>query len=127
MPHLFKKHYTREEARALLPDIREWLEQLDRLRKELQEIDAGIASALAPGVDLGGPLVNRHVRVLAAIKGVLGEFQSREIQVKDLERGLIDFPAFIGGKEAFLCWEKEEDDIEYWHDLNSGYAGREKL
>lgn len=127
MPHLFKKHYTREEARALLPDIREWLERLDRLRKELQEIDAGIASALVPGVDLGGSLINRHVRVLAAIKGVLGEFQSREIQVKDLERGLIDFPAFIGGKEAFLCWEKEEDDIEYWHDLNSGYAGREKL
>ncbi len=127
MAHLFKKHYTREEARALLPDIREWLERLDRLRKELQQIDAGIASALVPGVDLGGSLVNRHVRVLASIKEVLGEFQRREIQVKDLERGLVDFPAFIGGKEAFLCWEKEEDDIEYWHDLNSGYAGRERL
>ena len=51
----------------------------------------------------------------------------REIQVKDLERGLIDFPAIIGGKEVFLCWEQDEEDIEHWHDLDTGYAGREKL
>jgi hypothetical protein len=40
---------------------------------------------------------------------------------------LIDFPALIGDKEVFLCWEKDEDDIEYWHDIDSGYAGREPL
>ena len=55
------------------------------------------------------------------------EFQSREIQIKDLERGLIDFPAIRGGREIFLCWEKDEEDIEYWHELDTGFAGREKL
>ena len=58
---------------------------------------------------------------------LLREFESREIQLKDLERGLIDFPAIIGGREVFLCWEQDEDDIEFWHDLETGYAGRERL
>jgi hypothetical protein len=44
-----------------------------------------------------------------------------------LARGLVDFPALLGGKEVFLCWESDEDDIEFWHDLESGYGGRERL
>ena len=40
---------------------------------------------------------------------------------------LIDFPAIIGGREVFLCWEQDEDDIEFWHDIDAGYAGRERL
>ena len=55
------------------------------------------------------------------------EFQRREIQVKDIDRGLMDFPAIIGGKEVFLCWEQDEEDIEFWHELDAGYAGRERL
>ena len=55
-------------------------------------------------------------------EGLLQEFQRREIQIKDLERGLIDFPALIGGKEVFLCWEQDEEDIEFWHELDAGYA-----
>ena len=82
---------------------------------------------MQPGRDLGGPVVNAWLRTLADMKDVLMEFQRREIQVKDLDRGLLDFPAIIGGKEVFLCWEQEEEDIEFWHDLDAGYAGRERL
>jgi hypothetical protein len=67
------------------------------------------------------------VRTWAETKQTLAEFQKREIQVKDIDRGLIDFPAIINGKEVFLCWEQDEEDIEFWHDLESGYAGRERL
>ena len=58
---------------------------------------------------------------------ILGEFQRRTIILKDLSRGLVDFPAIVGGREVFLCWEFGEDGIEFWHDLDSGYGGREKL
>jgi hypothetical protein len=58
---------------------------------------------------------------------VLAEFQRRRIFIKDLERGLVDFPAIIGGREVFLCWEQDEADIEFWHDLDAGYTGRERL
>jgi hypothetical protein len=82
---------------------------------------------MSPGSDLGGDLVNTWVRTLADLEGVLQEFQRREIQVKDIDRGLVDFPAIIGGREVFLCWEKDEEDIEFWHELDAGYAGRERL
>jgi hypothetical protein len=123
----FQKHYTRDEARELLPSIREWLKRMVELRGDLEKQEKRLASLMAPGCDLGGALVNKWVRTIAEIKDVLLEFHSREIQVKDLDRGLIDFPAFIGGKEVFLCWEQDEEDIEFWHDLDTGYAGREPL
>jgi hypothetical protein len=127
MAYQFKKHYTRDEARDLLQQIRQWLEQLSQLRKRLQEFDERLAGPLAAGADCGGETVNRSVKTIADLKDVLLEFATREIQIKDVDRGLIDFPAIIGGKEVFLCWEQEEEDVEYWHDLVSGYAGRERL
>ena len=127
MRHQFKKHYTREEARALLPHVRLWLQRVVQLREEAQKNDERLAQMLEPGRDLGGPLINRWLRTLADLRDVLLEFQRREIQIKDLERGLLDFPALMEGKEVFLCWEKGEADIEFWHDLDTGYAGREKL
>jgi hypothetical protein len=127
MARRFKKHYTREEARELLPQIREWLEALELSRLELEKSDRRLAGMMALGQDLGGNLVNKRVKVLAEIQETLREFQKREIMIKDVEQGLIDFPSIMGDKEVFLCWEKDEDDIEYWHDIDSGFAGREPL
>jgi len=123
----FTKHYTREEARALLPKIRVWLDELAQTREQIHELEEQMIEPLANGHDLGGKTVNNWVRLLAVVRDLVEEFQSREIELKDVDRVLIDFPAFMGGKEVFLCWEKDEDDIEYWHDLDTGYAGRERL
>jgi hypothetical protein len=127
MAYLFQKHYTRDEARALLPKVREWLDQLAKFRRQIAQHDQNLSKLLATGDDLGGEAVNRQVRALADFKSVASEFQTRQIQIKDLDRGLIDFPAIIGGREVFLCWEQDEEDIEFWHDLEAGYAGRERL
>jgi hypothetical protein len=127
MAHRFKKHYTREEARALLPQIRKWLETLEQTKVELEKNDRRLAGLMASGNDAGGSLVNQWVKSLVAIRELLGEFEEREILIKDLDRGLIDFPSLIGDKEVLLCWEKDEDDIEFWHDIDSGFAGREPL
>ena len=123
----FKKHYTLEEARALLPQIRQWLAELNGARQRVTRHDERVAGELAAGADLGGESVNEWLRCLARLQKLLLQFHKREIQIKDLQRGLIDFPAIIGGREVFLCWEQDEDDIEYWHELDAGYAGREKL
>lgn len=127
MGHRFDKHYTREEAQALLPQLREWLKRLNELRHEVERSDKRLSSLMHPGHDLGGDLVNKWIRTLAEMQELLGEFQRRDIQIKDLERGLVDFPAIIGGKEVFLCWEQDEDSVEFWHDLDTGYSGRERL
>ena len=105
MKHQFEKHYTREEARALLPQIRQWLERLNRLRKDLDRFDKRLSGLTEQGNDIGGETVNNWIRTLADMQEVLAEFQRRQIFIKDLERGLLDFPAIIGGKEVFLCWE----------------------
>ncbi len=123
----FKIHYTREEARALLPQINQWLDQLAEAREDPASVDRKLSKLLGIGDDLGGSLVNRSVRRLSECRDLLQRFTAREIQIKDLDRGLIDFPAFVGGKEVFLCWEKGEEDVEHWHDLDTGYGGREKL
>ena len=127
MIHQFKKHYTREEANALLPEIRRWLQQLNQAQRGLDKLEKRLSGMTATGNDVGGELVNQRVKTMADIKDVLAEFQEREIVIKDIERGLIDFPAIVGGKEVFLCWEQDEESVEFWHDLETGYAGREKL
>lgn len=127
MSYQFQKHYTREEATALLPQVRDWIARLKHFREEIERSDKRLASLMSPGNDLGGDLVNRWVRTLAEMQELLGEFQSRGILIKDLNRGLLDFPAIIGGKEVFLCWEQDEDAVEFWHDLDAGYGGRERL
>jgi hypothetical protein len=127
MKHQFEKHYTREEANALLPQIRQWLEQLNRLREDLHRCEKRLSGLTGQGNDLGGGTVNDWIRALADMQATLAEFQRREIFIKDLERGLLDFPALIGGKEVFLCWEADEEAVEFWHDLETGYGGRERL
>lgn len=125
--HKFKKHYTRDEARELLPLVKQWLEELLQARELIAHYDERLARAMGGGNDVGGEMTNKYIRTLATWKEILTRFQNREIQIKDIDRGLIDFPAFVAGREVFLCWERGEDDIEFWHDLSSGYAGREKL
>src|SRR6185436_8707975 len=93
MGYHFRQHYTVEQARALLPQVRQWLDQLVELRKRLERADKPIEQILGTGHDAGGEPVHRMVRLLVEIKDALREFQRRDIQLKDLERGLIDFPA----------------------------------
>jgi hypothetical protein len=123
----FSKHYTLAEARALLPEVRQWLDLLDSYQQQLQAIEGGLAALLAKHGDTGGELVNNLARTVADTREILQEFAAREIQIKDIERGLIDFPSWRNGREIFLCWEKDEADIEFWHDLESGYGGRERI
>jgi len=127
MIYRYRKHYTREEARALLPEIRLWLKRLGSLRDTLEKYEQRVENLMRTSDAIGGETVNSWVRTLAEIRHVLCEFQKRDIQIKDLSRDLIDFPAIIAGREVFLCWEQDEDDIEFWHDLDAGYAGREPL
>jgi hypothetical protein len=127
MAHQFTKHYTRDEARALLGQVREWLKRLVQLQADVEKVEKRLEGLMAPGCDLGGEMVNSWVTLLADLEDVLQEFQRREIQIKDVGRGLVDFPAIIDSREVFLCWEQDEEDIEFWHELDAGFAGRERL
>ena len=123
----FKKHYTVDEAREMIPQLRLWLTELRQHQEKMVTLDDRVGQLLATGADLGGALVNDSVRQIAGVQKYLAYFRDLEIQIKDIDRGLVDFPAVIAGREVFLCWEEDEDDIEFWHELDTGYAGRARL
>lgn len=127
MSLLFRKHYSVEEAREMLPQIRAWFSEINALTGRIHETDQDFGPRIKAGEDLGGMAVSQQIRDMARVHSILREFHSREIQVKDLQRGLIDFPTLLDEREIFLCWEHAENDITQWHDLESGFAGRQAL
>ena len=64
---------------------------------------------------------------LQQLRSQLERVEKLGVVIKDIDRGLVDFPHLRDGREVFLCWELDEDDIEFWHDTDAGYAGRERL
>lgn len=128
MPYQFKKHFGLDEARSLLPRIRLAFKTIHGARDRLIEVERRLAAALEKsGGDLGGKQVSLMARAMITIHEGLNDITSRGIQIKDVDRGLVDFPHIRKGREVFLCWELEDDDIEFWHDLDAGYPGRERL
>ncbi|MCX6881931.1 MAG: DUF2203 domain-containing protein [Verrucomicrobia bacterium] len=109
------------EAIGLLPRLRVWLEELSELRASELKIEVELSKLLSNADDIGGEVVNQSLRNLSRMKEILSEFHRREIQLKDLDRGLLDFPSLFEGREVFLCWEKDEPSITHWHDLEAGY------
>lgn len=124
----FQKHFTLEEARALLPALRQILQDAHLRRDRVSKAYEKLAELIEKtGGDLGGEPVTSMLMDLVQMNEQVRRIHSMGIQIKDLDRGLVDFPHLRDGREVFLCWELDEDDIEFWHDLDTGYGGRERL
>lgn len=124
---IHERHFTVEEATAMLPRLDATLRRLREERDRLTDAEAHeLLSTAAPSNGGGQP--GREVgEAFLAVRALLGEIQDRGIVVRDIDRGLIDFPAILEGREVYLCWELDEDGIGFWHDLESGYGGRQPL
>ena len=122
-----ERHYTLEQANAALPWVGERIERLREAQEQLTEKEARDAlSEAAPGNGGGEPgqVVSEG---FLALRSGLAELEAMEIVLRDLERGLVDFPALREGREVYLCWVEGEDEIAFWHELEAGYAGRQPL
>ncbi len=121
------RHFTVEEANALLPRIEPLLRQLREARDRLTDAEAHEAlSGAAPGNGGGGH--GREVgEAFLEVRRLLTELVELGIVIRDVDRGLIDFPAIREDREVYLCWQLDEGEIEFWHDLESGFAGRQPL
>jgi hypothetical protein len=124
----YKKHFTLDEARACIPDLRSILKDAQSRRERLNKQEDKLGQQLLKaGGDLGGPPVTSMMMDLLQMNLQLQRIEKMGVVLKDLDRGLFDFPHLRDGREVFLCWELDEEDIEFWHDMESGYAGRERL
>jgi hypothetical protein len=123
----FERHFSVEEAGALLERVGPMLEALRGARDRLTDAELHeLLSDAAPGNGGGDP--GRSVgNAFLEVRRLLGELAGLGIVVRDIDRGLIDFPALRDGREVFLCWELGEDEIAYWHELDTGFGGRQPL
>jgi hypothetical protein len=121
------KHYALDEAHAALPQVRECLERLREAQAVVSDEQAREALARA-AAESGGGFPNREVaEALGAWQATIAELDAAQIVLRDIARGLVDFPALRDGEEIYLCWQEGEERIAFWHDPESGFAGRRPL
>jgi hypothetical protein len=131
-----ERYFTLDEAQDLLPRIAPYLELAREQKQKMDSLDEQLSRASAEIMVLGGSIPPRQK--LAKVKserdqvaGQLKESISKIVEtgclIKDLDVGLVDFPAMRGGEEVLLCWKLGEERIEYWHRVHEGFAGRKLL
>ena len=118
------RHYSPAEANALLPKIKPVLRQLRDAKDLLVDEDAHELLSDAAPANGGGEAGRQVGKAFLEVRKLLGALQEAEIVVRDIDRGLVDFPSIRDGEEVYLCWELGEDAIGYWHDVETGYRGR---
>jgi hypothetical protein len=121
------RHFTLEEARTELPWVRRQLAALRDARERLTDSETRHALADGSPTNGGGEAGRRVGEAFVELQNGIAAFDRRGIVLRDLDRGLIDFPSVRDGQEIYLCWIDGEDDIGFWHELDAGYAGRQAL
>ncbi len=122
-----ERHYTVEEANAALSWVAERLDAMREAREKLTDEEARAALSEAAPANGGGAPGRVVSQGFLALRAALAELQDAEVVLRDLDRGLVDFPAVRDGSEVYLCWVEGESEVGFWHGPDAGYAGREPL
>jgi hypothetical protein len=124
------KLFTIQEANALIPNVRIILRKIQRAHRKLMRYSDDVRKASEAAEQGGGGIADgpAYAAVLTEQALQLGELQTLGVQLKDFERGLVDFPSLREGRVVLLCWQLGEgDELEWWHDVDAGFAGRTPL
>jgi Uncharacterized conserved protein (DUF2203) len=124
---LHQRHWTPEQANELLPIVGATVRRVRDARRNLA--DREFDSELAARAEATGGAWPGNDRARDSVTVALGfELLERlDVVVRDLERGLVDFPAVIDGREVYLCWLLDEPAVGHWHAVEAGFAGRRPL
>ncbi|MFN0095270.1 MAG: DUF2203 domain-containing protein [Dehalococcoidia bacterium] len=127
--------YTLNEARLLLPEVEPVVLQMQRAAREIRAIRAAAAQAARGASGDGNLLADPWTEsgadpldtLSVSIQQASAQLEAWGIELKDPERGLIDFYWRRDGELVYLCWHLGEDEIRYWHTLTAGFAGRQPI
>jgi len=131
-----ERRFTLAEAQQLLDsELRELAEQMVESCAALRDLESRWRKLVIAIGSNGGNMERPEVRDLqraveaahAELNEIVGRFTGQGVQVKDMDRGLIDFPAEVDGQDALLCWHVGEERIAFWHSPEDGFAGRKPL
>ena len=123
------RYFTVEEANALLPVLRAYVERLIGAWQRLSALQERVVGILErkPHVDLGGAPLSEAATAIIRAQDAMLAIQSYGVDLKDPATGLLDFPTLRNGVEVYLCWRYGEPRIGFWHSIESGFAGRQPL
>ncbi|MBI2913377.1 MAG: DUF2203 domain-containing protein [Chloroflexi bacterium] len=128
------RRFSLDEAERLLPRLSGLLLRLQELKREhdqLQEQAREIEGKMASDGHLLEAGLNQArqamVRAAAEVSALIEEVQALGCELKDIDQGLVDFRTVVDGREVYLCWKLGEPAIAWWHELQTGFAGRQPL
>jgi hypothetical protein len=124
--------FTVENANRTLPLVRkivgDVVTQHRKWRETIFELDLVASNARADEPHERAEQLERDAQALAReIDGYQRELEALGIQLKDRRLGLVDFPSEMNGRHVLLCWRLGEPEVQFWHELDAGYAGRQPL
>lgn len=123
----YKKHFKLEEARGLIPKLKQKLIIIRNLALMLKAKGFDIYSGKYR-IGFHPDTYNEYPENYKKLQTLVNDVLASGIEIKGIEQGLVDFPAIRGnGQEVFLCWKMDEDDIEFWHSINEGFQGRHHI
>jgi hypothetical protein len=121
------RHYTQEEANARLEQVGAIVHRIRQARVQL--LAEGFDEQFCTLAELTGGAWPGRAHARASLEVALGfdRLEQLDVVVRDVERGIIDFPSLLGGEEIYLCWIAGEPTVGHWHAVESGFAGRRPL
>jgi hypothetical protein len=127
--------FTPAEANSALPEVRAAAERLVAVRGRMRELESAQSDlVLAIGGNGGGYAANDLNAAQTELAGLaeaavacIDRLEEVGVVVKDVDRGLVDFPADRNGEAVLLCWQVGEDEVAFWHDFTEGFAGRKPV
>jgi hypothetical protein len=120
--------FTLAEAQSLLPRLRsllkEIVEEWERVRNLNPDVQKARDKAQYDGYSKSGV---QYVESVSHLMFLIQQIKDMGVLLKDADKGLCDFPYLRHGRVVYLCWQLGEDDIQFWHEIETGFAGREPL
>ena len=122
------KIFTLDQANALVPFVAKLLDELTDARNELVSARESLQPLLQKAGGNGGSKAGSDYALrLQHFNALLGTFQDWGCELKDIDDGLVDFPSHRDGRLVYLCWKRGEEQIDFWHDIESGFGGRQPV
>jgi hypothetical protein len=122
------QYFTLHEANEALTIIRPLMDDLQAIRQDILARQPEVWPVVERSAGNGGSqAASKLVKEFERLDALVHQIQETGVLFKDINLGLLDFPAWKDGREVYLCWKYGEVDIAFWHEIEAGYAGRQSI